>query len=142
MLQVQGRSDIFLILEIVKKIISIGPICLGIFVSVYCMLIGSIIAGVINFFLNSYYTGRNLGYSSWMQIKDVAPSYGIAITMAISVFYLKNLPVSNWIILPLQIIVGYLVFYFICKLFKIKEYKQLKGILLSYIMKFKRNHNE
>ena len=34
MLQVQGRSDIFLSLEIAKKIIAIGPICLGIFIDI------------------------------------------------------------------------------------------------------------
>ena len=75
MLQVQGRSDIFLILEVVKKIIAIGPICLGIFVDIYWMLVGSIVIGIISFFLNSYYTGKKLGYSSWQQLKDVAPSY-------------------------------------------------------------------
>ena len=53
MLQVLGRSDIFLILEIVKKILAIGPLCLGIFVGIKCMLVGSIIFGIITFFLNT-----------------------------------------------------------------------------------------
>ena len=53
MLQVQGRTDIFLYLEIVKKIIAVGPICLGIFVNIYWMLIGTIIVGAFSFFLNS-----------------------------------------------------------------------------------------
>ena len=82
MLQVQGRTDIFLYIEIVKKIIAIAPISLGIFVSIYWMLIGSIITGIISFFLNSYYTGKKLGYSSWMQLKDIAPSFGIALLVA------------------------------------------------------------
>ena len=42
MLQVQGRTDIHLYIEIIKKIIAIGPICLGIFVDIYWMLIGTI----------------------------------------------------------------------------------------------------
>ena len=74
MLQVQGRSDIFLYLEIIKKIISILPISLGIFVGIKAMLIATIFTGIIAYFLNSYYTGKELNYSSWMQINDIKHS--------------------------------------------------------------------
>ena len=137
MLQVQGRTDIFLYIEIVKKIIAIAPICLGIFVSIYWMLIGSIITGIISFFLNSYYTGKKLGYSSWMQLKDIAPSFGIALMIACSVYYFKYLPISNWIILPIQVIVGVLCFYFICEKSNLDEYKEVKSIALQYLSKIK-----
>jgi teichuronic acid exporter len=90
MLQVQGRSDVFLYLEIVKKVIAIGPICLGIFVNIYWMLIGSIVVGIVSFFLNSYYTGKRLNYTSFMQLKDVAPSYGVALLIALSVYFLSS----------------------------------------------------
>lgn len=138
MLQVEGRSDIFLILEIVKKVVAIGPICLGIFVSIYWMLVGSIIAGIINFFLNSYYSGKSIGYSSWMQLKDVLPSYEIAFVIALSVYFLKYLPLSYWIILPLQIVVGALVFFIICKAFKVEEYEEIKEMIKTYIEKLKK----
>ncbi len=137
MLQVQGRSDIFLYLEIIKKILAIGPICLGIFVGIYWMLVGSILTGIISFFLNSYYTGRKLGYSSWMQIKDVAPSYGVATTIALSVWFFKYLPLSNWVILPLQIIVAVVVFFIVCKIFKIAEYEEIKQLLKTFIRRKK-----
>lgn len=142
MLQVQGRSDVFLVLEIVKKVIAIVPICLGIFVNIYWMLIGSIITGIIAFFLNSYYTGRELDYSSWMQLKDVLPSYAIAFTVALSVYFLKYLPYSNWIILPLQILVGLLVIIVVCNLLRVEEYKEVKAIVSSYISKLKTRKNE
>lgn len=135
MLQVQGRSDIFLYLEIIKKILAIGPICLGIFVGIYWMLVGSILTGIISFFLNSYYTGRKLGYSSWMQIKDIAPSYGVATTIALSVWFFKYLPLSNWAILPLQIIVAVIVFFIVCKIFKIAEYEEIKQLLKTFIQR-------
>lgn len=136
MLQIQGRTDIFLYLEIVKKIVSILPICLGIFVSIYWMLIGSIFTGIINFFLNSYFTGRKLGYTSWMQLKDVAPSYGVALTIALSVFFLKYLPLSYWVILPAQVILGIVVFFLVCNLFKMEEYEEIKTIILPIIDNF------
>ncbi|MBP5364981.1 MAG: lipopolysaccharide biosynthesis protein [Bacteroidales bacterium] len=137
MLQVQGRSDIFLILEIAKKIIAIGPICMGIFIDIYWMLVGSIIYGFICFFLNSYYTGKKLGYSSWQQLKDVAPSYGIALLIAVSVFFLKYIPISNFVILPLQLVVGATVFAGICYVFKPQEYQEIKGIIVGYLNKRK-----
>lgn len=135
MLQVQGRSDIFLYLEIVKKIIAIGPLCIGIFFDIYWMLIASIITGFICFFLNSYYTGKKLGYSSWKQLKDIAPSYGIAFVIALSVYFLKFLPLSNWIILPIQILMGIFVFFVLCEITKLQEYIEVKNIALSAIKK-------
>lgn len=138
MLQVQGRSDIFLYLEIIKKVIAVGPICLGIFVNIYWMLVGSIITGIISFFLNSYYTGKNLGYSSWMQLKDIVPSYGVSLLIALSVYFFKFLPISNWIILPIQVVVGVIVFFLFCEKTKMEEYMEVKGIALQYLSMLKR----
>lgn len=132
MLQVQGRTDIFLYLEIVKKIIAVVPICLGIFVDIYWMLIGSIFTGIIALFLNSYYTGKKLGYTTWLQIKDIAPSYGIATFIAISVYFFKYLKISYWIILPIQLLIGSSVFFIVCNVIKMPEYFEVKSILLEY----------
>ena len=129
MLQVQGRSDIFLKLEIVKKIIAVAPLSLGIFFNIYWMLAGSIVTGIISFFLNSHYTGKKLGYSSWQQLKDVAPSYGIASIIAVSVYFFKFMPMTYWVILPIQIVVGTIVFFLMCCLFKVQEYQELKEIV-------------
>lgn len=135
MLKVQGRSDIFLYLEIIKKVIAIGPICLGIFVNIYWMLIGTIITGVISFFLNTYYTGKKLGYTSWMQMADIAPTYGLGIVVALSVYFLKYLPLNNFVILAMQIAIGACVFFAICEFVKMQEYVELKGIAASTIKK-------
>ena len=132
MLQVLDRTDIFLYLEIIKKIISIIPIALGIFVGIYWMLISNIIVGIVAFFLNSYYTGKKLGYSSWMQLKDIAPSYGISLIVAFSVYFFKYLPISNWIILPIQIMVGAGVFFIVCEKTGNPEYCEVKSIVKNY----------
>lgn len=137
MLQIQGRSDIFLFLEIIKKIIAVGPLCLGIFVGIYWMLWGGIIVGIISFFLNSYYTGKELGYSSWQQLKDVTPSYLIAFIVAVSVYFFKFLPVSSFVILPIQFVVGIAVFFGICEIFKPEEYLEVKSLVIEYLKKAK-----
>jgi len=138
MLQVQGRSDIFLYLEIVKKIISIAPICLGIFISIKAMLWGSIVAGIIAYFLNSYYTGKKLHYSSWMQLNDIKYSYAIACVIAAGVYFLKYLPLSCFVILPLQILVGSIIFFVICETTKPSEYIEIKSIAAKAIAKIRK----
>lgn len=138
MLQVQGRSDLFLVLEIVKKIIALGPLFVGAFIGIMPMLYTNLVTGVIAYFLNSYYTGKHLGYSSWMQLKDVAPSYGIAVAVALSVYFFKYLPINYWIVLPLQIMIGVVVFFIICKVTKIPEYEETKAMIQPIFNKIKR----
>ena len=138
MLQVQGRSDLFLILEIVKKIIMLGPLFVGAFVGIMPMLYVNLGVGVIVYFLNSYFPGKLLGYSSWMQIKDIASSYGIALVVAISVWFLKYVPISNWVILPLQLVVGSMVFIAICRVSKKKEYSEMKAMVKPFIQRIKK----
>jgi O-antigen/teichoic acid export membrane protein len=129
MLQVQGRSDLFLGLEIIKKIITLAPLFVGAFIGIMPMLWVNIGVGIIAYFLNSHYSGRLLGYSSWMQLRDIAPSYALAIAIALSVWFMKYLPLSYWIILPLQLVVGTVVFFTLCKKFNIIEYKEIIVIL-------------
>lgn len=139
MLQIQGRSDIFLALEITKKIIAIGPICLGIFLNIYWMLIGVVFVDIICFFLNSFYSGKELGYSSKKQMIDVLPSYAVGCIIVLTVYFFKFLPVSNFIILPIQIIVGMSVFFLLCKFFRIEEYQDIKSIAHTYISTIKKH---
>ena len=129
MLQVQGRSDLFLGLEVIKKVIVLAPLFIGAFVGIMPMLLTNMVVGIIAYFLNSHYSGRLLGYSSWMQLRDIAPSYTLAIAIALSVWFLKYLPLSYWIVLPMQIVIGASVFFTLCLLFKMNEYKEIMHIL-------------
>ena len=93
---------------------------------------------VIAFFLNSYYSGKFLGYSSWMQIKDIAPSYGLATLVALCVFCLKCLPITYWLTLPLQLLLGCAIVSFICKRTQMEEYLELKTMVEPYLKKIKK----
>ena len=137
MLQIQGRSDIFLILEVIKKIIGIIPLLLGVFINIYSMLWGVVFTGCISFFLNSYYTGKELNYSSWMQLKDISGSLAISLIIGIVIYFFKYLPFSYWIILPIQLTVGGLLLVLICEKVNMGEYVEIKAILISFIRSFK-----
>lgn len=138
MLQVQGRSDLFLGLEIIKKVIGLAPLFIGAFIGIFPMLYTSILTSIISYFLNSYFPGKLLGYTSWMQLRDIAPSFFISITMAIVVYCLKFLPISNWFILPIQIAVGLIIFILMCKVSKIEEYKEVINMIKPVLNKIKR----
>lgn len=133
MLQVIGRSDLFLGLEVVKKIIGVVPLAVCIIYGILPMLYVNLLVGFVSFLLNSYYSGKFLGYSTWMQIKDVAPSYGIAFIVVLSVYFLKYLPISNYIILVIQMVVAFCVFFVICEKIKMPEYLEIKGIVLGLV---------
>lgn len=135
MLQVQGRSDLFLKLEVIKKIIAVGPLLLGIFVDIYLMLAGSLLTSLISYYLNAYYSGPFLNYSIKEQVKDILPSSGVAMSMAVPVFAMSFIPISPFVMLPLQIIVGAVITLVICEATKLPEYMELKGIVNSLIKK-------
>ena len=137
MLQVLGRSDIFLYLEIIKKVIGLVPICIGIFVDIYWMLVASILTGFVSLYLNSWYTGKVLGYTFWKQLRDIAPAFGIAFAIAISVFFFKYLPISNWVILPIQIVVGVEVCIIACRKSQLEEYKEVMNMIKPVLNKIK-----
>lgn len=135
MLQVQGRSDLFLGLEIVKKIIWLGPLTICIFYGIMPMLYARLLTGFIAYFLNSHFSGKLLGYTSWMQLKDIAPSYIIATIVALAVYFMKYLPITYWVVLPLQIVTGILVFWAICTKAKLQEFEEVKGMLKPYLQR-------
>lgn len=136
MLQVQGRSDLFLRLEIIKKCIAVGPILLGVFVNIYYMLIGSVITSFISLYLNAYYSGPFLKYSIREQIKDVLPSLLMALSMFIILFALSFIPLSPFIMLPFQLIIGAVFTLAICEIRKPEEYIEIKTIAKPIIRKF------
>lgn len=141
MLQVQGRSDLFLYLEIVKKIITLIPIFIGAFVGVYWMLCASIFTGFIAFLLNSWFTGKFLNYSSWQQLKDVLPSYLIALFIGFIVYLLKFLPLSYNLIFPLQILATIIVGWIVNQIINLEEYCEIKNIVLTVIKKYGKKFN-
>lgn len=136
MLQVQGRSDLFLKLEIIKKIVAIAPLLLGIFIGIYWMLIGSVLTGFFSYYLNAYYSGPALNYSIKEQIKDIFPSFYIALIMALIVYAMSFIPISSFILFPIQVIFGAIITIGLCKFIKLPEYKELEDIVLGFFKKF------
>lgn len=130
-LQVKGRSDLFLKLEIIKKIIAVGPIVLGIFCGIKYMLWESVVTSLIAYFLNSYYSAVLICYPTKEQIKDVLPSFIISALIAAIMWGISFWDISVYLLLMIQILVGILLALFIYQRIQLEEYQIISGIVLS-----------
>ena len=137
MLQVQGRSDLFLKLEILKKIIATVPLLLGIFVNIYWMLWGSVATSVISYYLNAYYSGRVLNYGIWTQVRDILPSFAVAAVMAAAVYAMSFIPMASLPLMLLQIAAGFVIVLVLCEVFKVDAYLEVRLIFMSYLNKLR-----
>ncbi|WP_216641129.1 lipopolysaccharide biosynthesis protein [Solibacillus sp. R5-41] len=117
-----GRSDIFLKLEIIKKIIGLGILLIGIPFGVHAMAIGSFVGGIIAVFLNAYPNLTLLNYSVKEQWKDIMPSLLIALTMGAIVFSVQWLRLSEGVTICMQILAGITIYVGLAKAFRLECY--------------------
>ena len=105
-LQVKGRSDLFLKLEIIKKIIAMGPMVVGIVYGIEYMLWGGVSISFIAYFLNSYYSANLINYPTSEQIKDVLPTFLTSFVVAAFMWGVSFWNISVYALLPIQILSG------------------------------------
>lgn len=89
-LQVKGRSDLFLKLEISKKIVIIIVVAVSIQFGIIGLLWGQVVSSTLAFFINTHYTGKLLHYTAWQQIRDLMPSIVLALICAICAALVHN----------------------------------------------------
>jgi O-antigen/teichoic acid export membrane protein len=80
-LKVKGRSDLFLKLEIIKKIIGVIGIIIAIQYSVIALVILQAITAAISYCINSFYSGLFIDYGIAEQLKDLAFIFVAALLM-------------------------------------------------------------
>ncbi len=71
LLQVLGRSDYFLKLEVYKKIVGLGILMITIPLGIIPMCIGMVVSSLISLFINTYYTKRLIGFGIWDQLRGI-----------------------------------------------------------------------
>lgn len=139
-LQVKGRSDLFLGLEIIKKVIGLLSIAivlfskLGILGLIWAVVINSYIA----YFINSYYSAELLDYSTMKQIRDVTPVFIASISMGTMLYFSGAiLPNSNLVKLVAEFIIGVVIYLGLCKVARIEELNTMSELLSSIFKKVK-----
>ncbi len=142
-LLVKGRSDLFLGLDILKIIIGLLMIAIVIVFDygIYGLLWTNFIMATIAFFVNSYFSGKFISYSTKEQTKDMMPTLIISILMGVIVYFSGViLPLNNILKLAAQILIGVIIYISISKLSKIEELNtvyQLTKIVFQKLRKRK-----
>lgn len=80
-----GRSDLFFRLEVVKKALVIVSIAVTYRWGISALIMGGIVASVLSYLANSYYSVHLIQYSWQEQLGDVAPYLLLSLAMAIFV---------------------------------------------------------
>ena len=113
-----GRSDVFLKLEIIKKIVGVGILLCSIPFGVNYVVGSQILVSLVCTVINAWPNKKLLGYSALEQWRDVVPSLLLAMVMGGITWNLTLLAWSPWLTLILQIMVGTVVYFFGAWLFR------------------------
>jgi teichuronic acid exporter len=131
LLQVKGRSDLFLRLEIIKKIVGVSIMCVTIPLGITSMCIGLVVSSLIALVINTYYTGKLINVGYIRQMRDLFSVFINSIVMG-GLCFLSIMFIGNDV---LKIIVGFtigILYYFVSSY--LLRFKEL-GYVLSMLKK-------
>jgi len=130
-----GRSDWFLRLEIIKKImgmtILLSTMWFGVMAMAYSLLLSSVLSQIIN----SWPNRKLLGYGYLEQVRDFAPGILLAVIMGICVYFISFLHLSTIVTLLIQFIVGAAIYIGVSAILKLEEFEYLLGMVKSFLKK-------
>jgi len=130
LLMALGRSDLFLRLEVIKKALVLVGILSTYRHGIAWMIFGQIVLSAVAYFLNSYWTGRFIGYGSWAQLKDVAPYMLVSLLMGTVVFLTGQAVFFNATIgLVVQILSGVVFYIAVCVMARLKAIEGIRAVL-------------
>lgn len=131
-LKVKGRSDLFLKLEIIKK----AMVTIGLFIAVPFGIFGllwmQVVLTNLSFLINTYYSGKLIGYNALDQVKDILPILGLAMFAGAFTYVINaQLPDVIYFDLP-RLVIGfsmgmliYLLISYFSKMNALLDFRQL-----------------
>ena len=120
-----GYSNITLKLEIIKKIIEVIILIISSTLGVLAIAWGVVIYNFICLFINMQPNIKLLSYSIKEQIKDFAPQLFASLLMGACIFAVSYCPIGNIPQIFLQIFIGLISYFMICKIFKLESFKYI-----------------
>lgn len=129
LLQVKGHSDLFLKLEIIKKLVGIVFLVATVPFGLVVMCLGQIVSSLFCLFINTYYTGKLINVGYLMQMKDLAPTFLTSLVMWGIVLALVNQLPNMWLQMAVGIAVGIVTFIGISCLRHAPEIGEVIGIV-------------
>lgn len=124
-IKAMGRSDLFLKLETIKKVIGLivllGTMRFGVMAMAYSLLFTSITSQIINSWPNK----KLLDYSYPEQIRDILPGILLAVFMGCCVYPVKWIGFSDLLTLFIQVVMGACIYIGGSALLKLEGFRYL-----------------
>ncbi len=133
LLTAKGHSNLYLKLEVIKKVILLPLILVTVLFSIEVMLLGLILFSITEYFINSIYTKKLIKYSAGEQLRDIWPFFLVSGILFAAMFSVSFLKISLWLMLLIQLFIGILVFITMHEKLKKSEYLEIKEKVLSFV---------
>ncbi|MBR3141977.1 MAG: lipopolysaccharide biosynthesis protein [Clostridiales bacterium] len=130
-----GRSDKFLILEIIKKTIGITLLLISMWYGVMAITLSMLVSDIICQVINSWPNKKLIDYGYFEQLKDILPSIILAWVMGGIVYSVSLLGLNDLITLIIQVPLGVAIYTLGAKIFKMESFDYLLDVIKSIIGK-------
>lgn len=128
-LKVMGRSDYFLKVEIVKKIIGVVILCVTIPMGLVPMCYGTVVATMLSVYCDTYYTKKLIGYGLLSQLKDLLPLLLHSLIMGAIVLSVESCMSTETVKLLVGVATGIIYYILGAVLMNFKELEELLSIM-------------
>lgn len=130
LLQVKGRSDLFLRLEIIKKCVGVAILCATVPLGLVAMCWGSLLSSILCLVINTHYTGKLIQVGFLMQMRDLLPTLLYSLSMGAFVLLTVNvIPGSDWLRLASGILTGIIFFLIATTLTRSRDLQELRQLI-------------
>ncbi|MBQ7617186.1 lipopolysaccharide biosynthesis protein [bacterium] len=141
-IKAMGRSDIYLRMEIIKKVSYFA--ILGIFMifsnNPHVLAMSSFLTTAVALLVNSFPNRKLIDYKFKYQVLDVLINLLPAVAMCVCVYFLGYLPISaKWLILIIQVLAGVIIYFGICFLLKNENLLFLAKLIKEFFKNRKKN---
>lgn len=124
-----GRSDIFLRLTVIKKIIGFIILLATMWFGPLIMAASNLFFSVVNQIINAWPNRKLLNYSYGQQIADIIPSVLLSGVMFGAVWCVQYLHLGNFVTLIIQLFVGVAVYVLGSIILKLESFSYMLGVL-------------
>lgn len=135
-IKAMGRSDMFLKLEIIKKLIGLAAVFITMNISVMAMGYSLLVTSVLSQIINSYPNKKLMNYSYLEQLKDILPGILLAVFMGVCVWTITLFNLSPIITLLIQVPLGGIIYIGLSALFKLESFTYCLNMVKPMLNKF------
>ena len=132
-IKAMGRSDLFLKLEIIKKVVGLIALIGTMFISVKAMALSMFVTSILSQIINSWPNKKLLNYSYRYQVMDMLPQICLSCLMGAITFCVQFLKLSDIVTLIIQVPLAVGIYIAGSKIFHIDSFEYMVSILKSYL---------